>query len=280
MTAEPFRFLDLPKELRLMVYEFIPVTTRHHVLDDPTFRNPHLPNCAESANHPASNSTVTFVAKSLSVTGILSTCQLVHEEAGAILAARLARLKKEPLRLIVDSPSRVFAMSIARGYGLLQHALRGLLKLLRREEEFAWPGSLSLCYYDLASFGGVYTKRIISHGEPDYAAVQAFLSRCMSHFLEHDGLHAMVCVRSHVAEKQDFSLYQLYNMSDDSDLATISHSVRLSRLGWAVRGFDDHQEVVGFRKTREWVNIREDQYFVDTSDAEWARDWEEGEWVE
>ncbi|KAF1939325.1 hypothetical protein EJ02DRAFT_457082 [Clathrospora elynae] len=84
-----FRFLDLPTELRLMVYEYLPVTTRHHVLQDP---------------HSNTPSTITLVAKSLSV-ALLAANRLISEEAKQILSKKLAFLKTEPLRFIADATS-------------------------------------------------------------------------------------------------------------------------------------------------------------------------------
>jgi hypothetical protein len=69
MSTQPFRFLDLPKELRLMVYEYIPTTTRHHVLKDRT--------------HDARTSETIFVGKSLEI-NIMLTCSLVSNESRRI----------------------------------------------------------------------------------------------------------------------------------------------------------------------------------------------------
>jgi hypothetical protein len=60
MATQPFRFLDLPPELRYIVYEQIDSTTKHHTL--------------ESINAPNNPSTVTLVHISLPVQ-ILATCR-------------------------------------------------------------------------------------------------------------------------------------------------------------------------------------------------------------
>ncbi|KAF2654225.1 hypothetical protein K491DRAFT_693990 [Lophiostoma macrostomum CBS 122681] len=83
-TTNPFRFLDLPKELRLMVYEFMPVTTRHHALV--------LPDGKE----------VVLIVKSLSVC-LLSTCRLISEEAHPIVEDKLRLIKSTPPRIIFHS---------------------------------------------------------------------------------------------------------------------------------------------------------------------------------
>jgi hypothetical protein len=84
---ESFRFLDLPKELRLMVYERIPVRIserhyNHKVLNEP---------------HP-----VSFIVPCTSV-GILATCRQIQAEASAIMSKKMTTILNTPLRVIVGT---------------------------------------------------------------------------------------------------------------------------------------------------------------------------------
>jgi hypothetical protein len=88
----PFRFLDLPIELRVMIYEEMPVTTRHL-----TF-NPPLPNPFDV------RSPVTFVLKFLE-TSILATSSSIRCEAFYIFKLKLQQLRAEPFRVTVGSSS-------------------------------------------------------------------------------------------------------------------------------------------------------------------------------
>jgi hypothetical protein len=71
MATQPFRFLDLPPELRCIVYEQIGIRTKHHTL--------------ESTNAPDKYSETTLVSKSLPVQ-ILATCRLINDEEGLFSA--------------------------------------------------------------------------------------------------------------------------------------------------------------------------------------------------
>jgi len=63
LTAEPFRFLDLPKDIRLMVYERLPRSTKHTTIIT-----------------SSSEGRITLISHSISI-AILGTCQRVHQEA-------------------------------------------------------------------------------------------------------------------------------------------------------------------------------------------------------
>jgi len=62
-NPEPFRFLDLPKDVRLMVYERLPRSTKHTTI-----------------NNYSREGRVTLISHSVSTT-ILRTCHEVHQEA-------------------------------------------------------------------------------------------------------------------------------------------------------------------------------------------------------
>ncbi|KAH6118354.1 hypothetical protein HBI69_097400 [Parastagonospora nodorum] len=87
MTAEHFRFMDLPAELRLMVYEFIPVTTRHCTVHGKPFYEKSLTQ-------------VVLVTKSLSCS-ILLTSDAVCNEASPVFAVKLEILRTEPTRFML-----------------------------------------------------------------------------------------------------------------------------------------------------------------------------------
>jgi hypothetical protein len=278
MATEPFRFLDLPKELRLMVYDFIPVTTRHHVLRDPTFPICRLPGSDEPvSDEAAAISMITFVAKSMSVVGILSACQLVHEEARAFLAARLERLKAESFRLILDSPSLISAMITGSHSGLIDCVLDGLVAH-RYGHKLEWPSTFKLCYHDMK---GRYMQREIGSAKPEYVAVAAFLTRCVRYVQDRDSRCLMVYVRPHVAEQQDWSLFQVHCVASDWATALKPSQAGLANLGWTIHGFDDDENNRAELEDVRVFTKENGQLFREyMSDAEWTRDWEEGEWIE
>jgi hypothetical protein len=78
MATQPFRFLDLPAELRFIVYEHIDFMTKHYTL--------------EGTDAPENSSTITFVPKNLPVR-ILAIFQLINNEAKKFLRPKLAELR-------------------------------------------------------------------------------------------------------------------------------------------------------------------------------------------
>ena len=96
---QPFRFLDLPKEIRLLVYEALPRSLKHH-----QFRHP---------DEPAHRLTVIF--KSFPV-GILATCSLIYDEARPIVMATASSFVR-------DAPPRIIDGMSGRGEGRMLDAL-------------------------------------------------------------------------------------------------------------------------------------------------------------
>lgn len=121
--VKPFRFLDLPKELRLLVYENLPRSIKHHQTrhpDEPSHR-------------------MTFILKSVPV-AILSTCTLVYHEARPVLQATTNAF-------IRDIPPRIIDGISGRGEGRMLDALvRAIMKQMGalRDYELGQGPCLSL----------------------------------------------------------------------------------------------------------------------------------------
>jgi hypothetical protein len=74
MENQPFPFLALPAELRLLVYEQIDIVTTTHVIDA------HKLEPERQLDKPEGCSTILMARKTVD-TSILATCRLVHCEA-------------------------------------------------------------------------------------------------------------------------------------------------------------------------------------------------------
>jgi hypothetical protein len=99
--AEPFRFLDLPKELRLMVYDFLPIRTTHHQVElelDQEFDR-YMNSWLDSFSNDH-DPLVRFMHQSINV-AILRTCRTIASEASAILLPKLIAMRNAPTRILV-----------------------------------------------------------------------------------------------------------------------------------------------------------------------------------
>ncbi|KAH4955622.1 hypothetical protein HBI82_055550 [Parastagonospora nodorum] len=109
---KPFQFLDLPTELRLMVYGLISIITHHLV--------PSIPSNVASAEP-----TIALVTKSLPV-ALLATCRQIRNEVMPTLAPLLEVLKLEPGRFVIVGEELPHRMAVS-----LFH--RTLWSIIRRE---------------------------------------------------------------------------------------------------------------------------------------------------
>jgi hypothetical protein len=75
----PFRLLDLPKELCLMIYEQLPIRITHH---------------------PVLNQAPIVVRITLPGVKLLATCRQIRSEATAILSNKLTAIAFQPVRII------------------------------------------------------------------------------------------------------------------------------------------------------------------------------------
>jgi hypothetical protein len=87
----PFRFMDLPLEIRLMVYERIPIHIKPH----------QFTNTTVSRNGATNSYSFAVIAKSVELP-ILTACRQVHTEASLILQRKMADILSTPPRLVID----------------------------------------------------------------------------------------------------------------------------------------------------------------------------------
>jgi hypothetical protein len=90
MSTPSFRFLDLPVELRCMVYEAIEVTTRKEILD-----------VSKTYDTLEEGSSITMLRGALE-RSILATSHLVNKEASPIMARKIQMMANEPVRFLVS----------------------------------------------------------------------------------------------------------------------------------------------------------------------------------
>ncbi|KAH7082783.1 hypothetical protein BKA63DRAFT_138025 [Paraphoma chrysanthemicola] len=119
-----FRFLDLPKEIRLMVYDRLPMRKKYHA-----FR-PSVPT-----PDPCHEQPFAFMSTALTGLAILATCHQIHEEASAILRIRIAHRDQQPLRLITSSKF------------LQDYSLLGILRPIAAGESLIREDLISDCLY-------------------------------------------------------------------------------------------------------------------------------------
>lgn len=105
-AAQTFRFLDLPLEIRLIIYNFLPITTKHHELVDPTPPEalyegfPVLANSAYTFKPPP----ITLVEKNVPV-ALRATCRQINRESFDAFRRKLKYISQEPVRLMVHAHS-------------------------------------------------------------------------------------------------------------------------------------------------------------------------------
>jgi hypothetical protein len=95
---KPFPFLALPKELRLMVYERIPI---------------HISGCQYNYQVDGPAESMELIRPCISVC-ILATCRQIHAEAADIMSKRFRTLLDTPLRVVVTT-KRLFNLHASDG---------------------------------------------------------------------------------------------------------------------------------------------------------------------
>jgi hypothetical protein len=85
LDQDPFPFLDLPKDIRFMVYDLFPVVTRHHVIT--TLSRYNTDGCS-----------LTIISYRIPGISLLATCRTINDEAIG-MQRNTAALNRAPLRL-------------------------------------------------------------------------------------------------------------------------------------------------------------------------------------
>lgn len=89
-SPAPFHFLDLPAELRNMIYEYLPKKVTHHDFD-----------YAEDGRGQKGH--IVLVWTTLPGTILLQTCRQIKKEAEGIIKAKMAAIEPNTIRLIVTT---------------------------------------------------------------------------------------------------------------------------------------------------------------------------------
>jgi hypothetical protein len=95
MPIQPFRFLDLPADLRCMMYEEIEVATCKQGLEQSETK--------DDQRHvdPKQGVSMTLLRATLPMS-LLATCRLIRQEATPVLTRKVKELVEEPVRLSID----------------------------------------------------------------------------------------------------------------------------------------------------------------------------------
>jgi hypothetical protein len=119
---KPFPFLALPKELRLMVYERIPIRISHDICD---------------VRYPENSMQRMIFVVACTTVGILATSRQIQNEAAEIMSKKLATMLGGPLRLMIDIADaehvRCLLLDIVSDVHFYLESVEDLIRQIARE---------------------------------------------------------------------------------------------------------------------------------------------------
>lgn len=259
MASPTFCFFHLPKELRLVVYECIPIATRHHVLQDPTVTD----------DIPSGGSTITLVVKSLSI-GMLLASSLTFDECKPIFDRKLKALRAEPLRLIVDSTSWDAMRAHPKTRETNRWCTEDFMFHARHDRPHCWEGKK----FKLA-------RRVFTPNDPEFIHIVKFMGTITTIRKTRRPSSSMIAVRPKGA----------YNFTSDLADEIVRAAVRpmlnmLPAPEWTLHasspevgkdGVNISDCVAQFFRERNRWSWPKTKFIGRVSPEEWARDWEECE---
>jgi hypothetical protein len=152
-----FRFLDLPCELRYMVYERIQFDTRRYELEDPQCQH----TCMPADDRPL----MVLVSKTLP-TAILASCRLINAEAKRFLAPKLALLRESERFHFVIHLYATNTFALYGGNTIVDCVIKDRVVVPK-------PSVYSL-------YGKIYT-----HAEPEYPDIKQFVQKVSMAYWEY-----------------------------------------------------------------------------------------------
>jgi hypothetical protein len=156
----PFLLLSLPKELRLMVYERIPIEVRAHDFQG---------QCKDEAGNTKTH-TYGIIEKRIDL-HILASCRQVREEAHAIVRKKVCDILSTPPRMIMDIRSAGF---IHKACSPLAHLIEyTIVKIARQDKPFQVPAEV---------MAGMIGRKGCSLTDADHAVTMRFLLRWFAAF--------------------------------------------------------------------------------------------------
>jgi hypothetical protein len=172
-SDQPFRFLNLPAELRCMVYERLNVETRLY-----TIKYPYLFNTSTPV-------TTSIVIKSLS-TSILASCHLIYAEAAPILTPKLKHLRNhEPFHFIVYTLN----------FDTLFYGLNSLISAIRSQEQHVHVHGKEAQWKPF--MGHLFTDMHLRPHDKRYALFLKFIYKCANYTRNRHSNKMLVTVKAH-----------------------------------------------------------------------------------
>jgi hypothetical protein len=244
-----------------MVYEFLPITIRHHILEDPICRMP---------------STIALVTKSLPVE-LLAVCRIIYSEARPSLQRKQDALGAEPLRLLINATSEHL---LFQAKGLL--AYKSLFYHIGEQRE-------DIRYNGLAQRGLNYLQDATFHAMTQLHDVNAFTRKVAVYVETRSPSSTIIAFRQH----PDHQLKEFFTIMDCCSASARRAAIRKVNNVWPgpldfmPRGSNaTGPGVVSVLRTNTYmsrentkasISAREDQLWVeDVEEDEWKRNWEEG----
>jgi hypothetical protein len=184
-SDKPFRFLDLPAELRCMVYEQLNIETRLYSVS-------YVPTSYFLLD--SSPRTISMAIKNVS-TSILTSCRLVYAEAAPMLKRKLEHLRKdEPLHFIVDPLS----------FDHMFYGRNSLIMAIQKQESNIFSYGKEAKWKPSTGYG--MTDMYLDPSDEYYALLLKFIHKCANHTQDRHSNRMLVTVEPQLDFSFDFYL--------------------------------------------------------------------------